>query len=142
MRDLPCPCRNGELCLLVLRWQSEVVLIAVYVLWAAAILSIFVRWPYRVTSESVPTEAALTVHANSQSERLPIGEYAFKALQLAVPLYLITSVAMPKEIPWDAGMIAAGLLVAVVGSMVAGRWNGVGGAGGSVCREHLPDVLQ
>jgi hypothetical protein len=29
---------------------------------------------------------------------------------------------MPKEIPWDAGMIAAGLLVAVVGSMVAGRW--------------------
>ncbi len=108
-------------CAYLLRWQSDVVLIAVYLLWAAAILSMFVRWPHRVTSESVPTEAARSVHAESRPSRLPIGEYAFKALQLAVPLYLIASVAMPKEIPWDAGMIAAGLLVAVVGSMVAGR---------------------
>jgi UDP-GlcNAc:undecaprenyl-phosphate GlcNAc-1-phosphate transferase len=28
---------------------------------------------------------------------------------------------MPKEIPWDAGMIAAGLLIAVVGSIAMGR---------------------
>src|SRR4029077_10990934 len=87
-------------CAYVLRWQSDVVLFAVYLLWAAAILSIFVRRPHRVTSGSGPTGAKHTVHANSQSGRLPIGEYAFKALQLAVPIYLITSVAMPKEIPW------------------------------------------
>src|SRR5262249_24609937 len=47
-------------------------------------------------------------------------QWELKALQLLVPLYLIGSVAMPKEIPGDAGMIAAGLLVAVVGSMVVG----------------------
>jgi len=108
-------------CAYLLRWQSDVVLIVVYLLWAAAILSIFVRKPIRGTSEITPTEAAPSVQTNSYPLRLPIGEYAFKALELAVPLYLIASVAMPKEIPWDAGMIAAGLLVAVVGSMVAGR---------------------
>ncbi len=108
-------------CAYLLRWQSDVVLIAVYLLWAVAILSMFVRWPHRVTSENVPTEAARSAHAESHPSQLPIGEYAFKALQLAVPFYLIASVAMPKEIPWDAGMIAAGLLVAVVVSMVAGR---------------------
>ena len=76
--------------------------------------------------------------------RVPIGEYAFKALQLAVPLYLIASVAMPKEIPWDAGMIAAGLLVAVVGSMVAARWTAwVVRAGlyvGSTCLMYYSEV--
>jgi UDP-GlcNAc:undecaprenyl-phosphate GlcNAc-1-phosphate transferase len=108
-------------CAYLLRWQSDVVLIAVYLLWAVAILSMFVRKPHQASSESAHAETAPSVHANSHPSRLSIGEYAFKALQLAVPLYLITSVAMPKEIPWDAGMIAAGLLVAVVGSMIAGR---------------------
>lgn len=108
-------------CAYLLRWQSDVVLIAVYLLWATAILSMFVRWPRRIISESLPIEAARSVYADGHPSRLSIGDYAFKALQLAVPLYLITSVAMPKEIPWDAGMIAAGLLVAVVGSMIAGR---------------------
>src|SRR6185295_5680048 len=109
-------------CAYLLRWQSDVVLIAVYLLWAVAILSMFVRKPHRASSESAHAETARSAQANSHPSRLSIGDYAFKALQLAVPLYLITSVAMPKEIPWDAGMIAAGLLVAVVGSMVAGRW--------------------
>lgn len=108
-------------CAYLLRWQSDVVLIAVYLLWATAILSMFVRKPHRASSERGPAEAARSAQANSHPSRLSIGDYAFKALQLAVPLYLITSVAMPKEIPWDAGMIAAGLLVAVVGSMIAGR---------------------
>jgi UDP-GlcNAc:undecaprenyl-phosphate GlcNAc-1-phosphate transferase len=108
-------------CAYLLRWQSDVVLIAVYLLWAAAILSMFVRWPHRASSAIAPTEASRSVHANNPPSQLPIGEWAFKALQLAVPLYLIASVAMPKTIPSDAGMIAAGLLVAVVGSMVMGR---------------------
>lgn len=108
-------------CAYLLRWQSDVVLIAVYLLWAVAILSMFVRKPHQASSESAHAEPARPAQANSHPSRLSIGDYAFKALQLAVPLYLITSVAMPKEIPWDAGMIAAGLLVAVVGSMIAGR---------------------
>src|SRR5262245_16480692 len=42
-------------CAYLLRWQSDVVLIAVYLLWAAAILSIFVRRPNRVTLGITPT---------------------------------------------------------------------------------------
>jgi UDP-GlcNAc:undecaprenyl-phosphate GlcNAc-1-phosphate transferase len=109
-------------CAYVLRWQSDVVLLVVYLLCAAAILSMFVRWPHWASSVIAPTEALRSVQAGSQPSQLPIGEWAIKALQLVVPVYLIASVAMPKEIPSDAGMIAAGLLVAVVGSMVAGRW--------------------
>ena len=108
-------------CAYLLRWQSDAVLIAVYLLWAAAILSMFVRWPYRASSVAAPAEASRSVHAERHSSQLPIGEWAFKALQLAVPLYLLASVAMPKTIPSDAGMIAAGLLVVVVSSMVVGR---------------------
>jgi UDP-GlcNAc:undecaprenyl-phosphate/decaprenyl-phosphate GlcNAc-1-phosphate transferase len=108
-------------CAYILRWQSDIVLIAVYLLWAAAILSMFIRWPHRASSAIASTEVSRSVYAKSHPSQLPIGEWAFKALQLAVPLYLIASVAMPKEVPWDAGIIAAGLLVAVVGSMVVGR---------------------
>jgi UDP-GlcNAc:undecaprenyl-phosphate GlcNAc-1-phosphate transferase len=108
-------------CAYLLRWQSDAVLIVVYSLWAAAILSMFVRWPHRASPAVAPAEASRSVHVNNQAAQLPIGEWAFKALQLAVPLYLIASVAMPKTIPSDAGMIAAGLLVAVLGSMVVGR---------------------
>ena len=108
-------------CAYLLRFQSDVVLIAVYLLCAAAILSMFVPWPHRASSAVAPTEASRPVHANNHTSQLPIGEWAFKALQWVVPLYLLASVAMPKTIPSDAGMIAAGLLVAAVGSMVMGR---------------------
>jgi UDP-GlcNAc:undecaprenyl-phosphate GlcNAc-1-phosphate transferase len=108
-------------CAYILRWQSDIVLIAVYLLWAAAILSMFIRWPHRTSSAIAPIEAARSVHAGNHPSHLSIGEWALRALQLAIPLYLIASVAMPKRIPWDAGMIAAALLFSVVGSMVVGR---------------------
>src|SRR5262245_51670143 len=108
-------------CAYLLRWESDVVLIAVYLLWAATILSMFLRWPHRASSSVAPGEASCPVETNNPPSQLPIGEWAFKALQLAVPLYLIASVAMPKKIPSDAGMIAAGLLVALVGSLVVDR---------------------
>src|SRR5262249_4638967 len=87
-------------CAYVLRWQSDVVLIAVYLLWAAAILSMFLQWPHRVPLQSTPVLTVPSVQTSRRPMPVPIGDYAFKALQLAVPLYLIVSVAMPKEIPW------------------------------------------
>ena len=107
-------------CAYLLRWQSDVVLILVYLLCAAAILSMFVPWPHRASSAVAPAETSCSAQASNRSRQLPIGAWAFKALQLAVPLYLIASVAIPKTIPSDAGMIAAALLVAVVGSVVVG----------------------
>jgi len=108
-------------CAYLLRWQSDVVLMGAYLLCAAAILSIFVRWPHRAVAVTVHSETTSSVSAVSGVSQLPIGNWALKALLLIVPLYLIGSVAMPKQIPWDAGMIAAGLLIAVVGSIAMGR---------------------
>ena len=108
-------------CAYLLRWQSDVVLMGAYLLCATAVLSTFVRWPHQAASVIAPTEASPSVHTDNSLSQRPIGEWAFKALQLVVPLYLLASVAMPKKIPGDAGLIAAGLLIAVVGSMVVGR---------------------
>lgn len=107
-------------CAYLLRWQSDVVLLALYLLFAATILSMFVWWNRRATPVPDPAETLRSVHEERCPSPLPIGEWALKGLQLAVPLYLVASVALPKEIPGDAGMIAAGLLVAVVASMVVG----------------------
>ena len=107
-------------CAYLLRWQSDLVLLAVYLLFAVAILSTFVRWRHQTAIATTPAEASRSVHEENRPSQLPIGEWALKVLQVLVPLYLIASVAMPKEIPGDAGNIAAGLLVAVVGSMVVG----------------------
>ncbi|NWF73954.1 MAG: undecaprenyl/decaprenyl-phosphate alpha-N-acetylglucosaminyl 1-phosphate transferase [Nitrospirae bacterium] len=108
-------------CAYVLRWQSETVLITVYLAFAVAILSMFARWPHRNAPVEGSTGTAGAVCSANPPSLLSIGEWSLKALQLAVPLYLIASVAMPKEIPGDAGVIAAGLLVAVIGSMVLSR---------------------
>ncbi|MGA6828429.1 glycosyltransferase family 4 protein [Nitrospira sp. NS4] len=108
-------------CAYVLRWQSDVVLLGVYLLCAAAILSMFIRKPDQVVPVTAPAERVRSMQTGSRSLQLPIGVWALTALRVAVPAYLILSVAMPKAIPWDAGFVAAGLLAAVVGAMVAGR---------------------
>lgn len=108
-------------CAYILRWQSDVALTGVYLLCAAAILSVFVRRPYRAAGVLASTDASSTGFTGSLQSQQPIGEWAIKALQLVVPLFLLASVAMPKEIPGDIGLIAAGLLIAVLGSMVVGR---------------------
>lgn len=109
------------ICAYLLRWQPDVVLIGVYLLCAAAILSLFIRKPHQAGPAIGPIHASGLMLAGSHSSQLPVGEWSLKALQLLVPLYLLASVAMPKEVPWDVGIIGAGLLVAVVGGMVVGR---------------------
>lgn len=108
-------------CAYLLRWQSDAVLLGIYLLCAAAILSMFVRSRQQTELAILSTATNGSVHATGQRSQVRIGEWALAALQVAVPLYLIASVAMPREIPWDAGMIAAGLLIALFGSMAAGR---------------------
>ena len=107
-------------CAYLLRWQSDVVLLAVYLLFAAMILTMFVLWKQQPASVTVITEPTVTMDQESHRFGLRIGEWTLKALQLLVPLYLIVSVALPEEIPRDAGWIAIGLLVAVVASLVVG----------------------
>jgi UDP-GlcNAc:undecaprenyl-phosphate GlcNAc-1-phosphate transferase len=81
----------------------------------------FIRSRQQTALAVLSTATNGSVHATDQRSQVRIGEWALAAIQVAVPLYLIVSVAMPREIPWDAGMIAAGLLIALLGSMAAGR---------------------
>ncbi len=108
-------------CAYLLRWQSDVVLLGVYLLWAVALLSMFVRSPRQVVVAGGSAEAVPAAASTGRLTRWSIKEWPLKILQLVVPVYLVSSVAIPREIPWDAGIIAASLLAAMVAAMVMGR---------------------
>ncbi len=97
----------------VLRWQSDGVLLGVYAVFALGLLALFTRSPrLALTAE---------VRSNSVNDREAPAQWAFLewpalALQIAVPVYLLSAVAMPRAIPSEAGLLAGGLLIAVVGS--------------------------
>jgi UDP-GlcNAc:undecaprenyl-phosphate/decaprenyl-phosphate GlcNAc-1-phosphate transferase len=97
-------------CAYVLRWQSDAVLAAVYLLFAAAVCMVFVRTPAlgRQTTFRPASEARLG---------RAVGEWPVRLLAMLVPVYLMASVLIPREVPSDAGWIAAGLAIAVLASL-------------------------
>ncbi|MEQ1794876.1 MAG: MraY family glycosyltransferase [Nitrospira sp.] len=107
-------------CAYLLRWQSDGILLGAYLLCAATILFMFVRTPHRAVPAFVTAEPAQIATAGIDTSHIRIGAWALSGVQLIVPLYLITSVAMPKSIPWDTGIIGVVLLVTVVSSIVFG----------------------
>ncbi len=100
-------------CAYLLRWQSDLVLLAVYALFACAVLSVFVRF-----TGGVPASWRLQFSLQPMLvSRWSIGAWSLSALEILVPVYLVVSVALPREIPWDAGIAAAGLLAALVAGL-------------------------
>jgi UDP-GlcNAc:undecaprenyl-phosphate GlcNAc-1-phosphate transferase len=132
-------------CAYLLRWQSDAVLIGCYLLFATAIISMFAQKSRQPVMSAVSAPASVRSVTSSSRHARAIRAWSLKVLQLAVPLYLVVSVALPRQIPWDAGVIGAGLLVAVVGAMVLGYglvW--VVRAGlyvGSTCLLYYSDVF-
>jgi UDP-GlcNAc:undecaprenyl-phosphate GlcNAc-1-phosphate transferase len=131
-------------CAYVLRWQSDVVLLGIYLLCASVILSTFVRAPQQAGPAIASTETPYAAQTESHPSHFQIGAWALSALQLIVPFYLLLSVAMPKEIPWDAGIIAVGLFIAVVSAMLIDRGTAwmvrVGLYVGSTCLMYYSEV--
>lgn len=108
-------------CAYLLRWQSDVVLIGVYLLFAAGVFGLFVRLP-----QTAGVSPVAPAPARQDGRRLPaihgaISEWPLTLLYLAIPVYLVVSIAIPREIPSDAGLIAGGLAIAVLGSLVLQR---------------------
>lgn len=107
------------LCAALLRWQSDAVLLAVYALFAAAVLSVFVRSSRRPAAPPIaavsPEEPAAGVAPAT------LRAWPLQALTLLVPLYLLACLATPGDIPAEVGLIAAGLGAAVLGSLVVAR---------------------
>ncbi|HEX7765453.1 MAG TPA: hypothetical protein VF443_01985, partial [Nitrospira sp.] len=109
------------LCASLLRWQSDTMLLGVYVVFAASVLSVFVWASWRPASPGpggIPPgeQAAAAGVAPAAMHAWPL-----RALTLLVPLYLLACLATPGDIPAEVGMIAAGLGAAVLGSLVIAR---------------------
>lgn len=107
------------LCAALLRWQSDAVLLAVYALFAAAVLSVFVRSSRR--SAAPPIAAVSPEEPAAGVAPATLRAWPLQALTLLVPLYLLACLATPGDIPAEVGLIAAGLGAAVLGSLVVAR---------------------
>lgn len=107
-------------CAYFLRWQSDAVLLAVYLACAGAVLFVFAQPPgrmgaHRASPSAQPLRAIIHTVSRSQSK----SEWPLNLLYVTVPCYLAWAVTAPKEIPSDGGVIAAGLALVVIGSLVS-----------------------
>jgi len=103
-------------CAYLLRWQTDVVVLLAYLLFAGAVLSLFVFAP-RATSTTVDTTTPSPAVIAKESVSASRYGWPLQAIKWMVPLYLLVCVAIPREIPHEAGLIAAGLLAALVGTL-------------------------
>lgn len=105
-------------CAYLLRWQSDAVILLVYALFAGIVLFPFI-FPSRVkhgAAGAVPERATAAIGSS-----VGLRDRPFQALTWLVPAYLAVGVFIPRQIPNDAGLIAAGLLVAVLGAQLTGK---------------------
>ena len=107
-------------CAYLLRWQTDAVILLAYLLFAGAVLSLFVFAP-RANSMTAGVTASLPTVMATVSSTAGLREWPFQALKWLVPVYLAVCVSIPREIPNDVGLIAAGLLAAVLGALVIGK---------------------
>ncbi|MDN5941017.1 MAG: undecaprenyl/decaprenyl-phosphate alpha-N-acetylglucosaminyl 1-phosphate transferase [Nitrospira sp.] len=106
-------------CAYLLCWQTDVVVLLAYLLFAGAVLSLFVFAPRSKSTMPIATILPPATIARTSATPSQYG-WPLQALKWIVPLYLLVCVAIPREIPRDAGLIAAGLLAAVlVGLFIA-----------------------
>jgi UDP-GlcNAc:undecaprenyl-phosphate GlcNAc-1-phosphate transferase len=102
----------------LLRWQSDATALAVYAVFALAILSLFVAAKQRPVPNGLQSEPAMTL-----DEREPGGWYSTlpaRSLGLAVAVFLVSAVLLPADVPVDLGYVATGLCVLLaVGGVVA-----------------------
>lgn len=107
-------------CAYFLRWQSDVLLLAIYLAFAGAVLFVFAHPPgwigaYRTSPSAQPLRAIMHDVSKSQSKR----EWPLNLLYVTVPCYLAWAVTVPKDIPADGGVIAAGLALVVIGALLS-----------------------
>jgi len=109
------------LCAALLRWQSDAILLGVYAVFAASVLSVFVWSSWRPATPQpavIPSEEPAAVAGGAPAA---LSAWPLRALTLLVPLYLLACLATPGDIPAEVGVIAVGLGAAVLGSLVIAR---------------------
>lgn len=107
-------------CAYLLRWQTDGVVLSAYLLFAGLVLSLFIFAPrakFVAAGTTTPSPTVPTVEPSTAALR----EWPLQALKWLVPLYLLVCVAIPREISNEVGLIAAGLLAAVVVTMLIAK---------------------
>ncbi len=107
-------------CAYLLRYQTDGVVLLSYLMFAGAVLSLFFLAPCSRSTPAGATTLPPMAVAKESSETLLHG-WPLRALQWLVPVYLVVCFAIPREIPNDAGLIAVGLLAAVLAALVIGK---------------------
>jgi UDP-GlcNAc:undecaprenyl-phosphate/decaprenyl-phosphate GlcNAc-1-phosphate transferase len=98
----------------LLRWQSDWVLVTIYLVVAGCIVSLFIRSTTNDTCISVLQEVRQLGKNIGWIERYPGLAYLPRhVLALAVTGFLLASVVLPHTVPSDAGVIAAGLFLVI-----------------------------
>ncbi|NOS80335.1 MAG: undecaprenyl/decaprenyl-phosphate alpha-N-acetylglucosaminyl 1-phosphate transferase [Nitrospira sp.] len=108
-------------CAYLLCWQADGVVLSAYLFFAGLVLSLFIFAP-RERSATDGTPAASPAAPAAEPSKAALREWPLQGLMWLVALYLLVCVAIPREIPHDVGLIAAGLLAAVVGTLVVAKW--------------------
>ena len=93
----------------LLRWESDATALAVYAVVALGILSLFVSAKYRPVVQNQRNEQVVTLDNGETGgwySSLPV-----KSLALAVPVFLVSAVLLPADVPMDLGYVAAGLFL-------------------------------
>ncbi|MBX3302528.1 MAG: undecaprenyl/decaprenyl-phosphate alpha-N-acetylglucosaminyl 1-phosphate transferase [Nitrospira sp.] len=106
-------------CAYFLRWQSDAVLVATYLLFVVVILFLFVRQQGQAESLGERSSSVSRRAVASSSGRWTMGDWPLDLLYVAVPFYLAWSITVPREIPSDGGTIAGCLALAVIGSLLS-----------------------
>jgi UDP-GlcNAc:undecaprenyl-phosphate GlcNAc-1-phosphate transferase len=107
-------------CAYLLRWQTDIVVLLAYLVFTGSVLSLFVFAPRAtsITTGATPPPSTATV---GKSSMVSLHGWPLQILKWVVPLYLLVCVAIPREIPTDVGLIAAGLLAAVMGTLLIAK---------------------
>jgi len=103
-------------CAYFLRWQSDVMLLGIYLVFAGGVLLLFVcrHAPVELLDRSLSSWSRVVVATSTRPQG--IREWPLDALYLAVPMYLGWMITIPREITSEGGIIAGCLMVAVIGS--------------------------
>jgi len=103
-------------CAYFLRWESEAMLVGVYLLFAGGVLLLFVRRheSIELVDRSLFSWSRLVVSTSSKPQG--IREWPLDLLYLAIPIYLAWAITVPRDIPSEGGIIAGCLMLAIIGS--------------------------
>ena len=107
-------------CAYLLRWQADMVLLLAYLLFACIVLSLFMVTPRKkavMVGETAPLPTAVATESFTPAQR----QWPLQGLKWLVLPYLLVCVAIPREIPNEVGLIAIGLLAAVLGTLLLAK---------------------